>query len=195
MDKRGQIYILIAIILAGVIFLLVSQSNVIREKLFVDRFEQISQNYVTEGNKLINSLLTEEATSGHKKFFDFTDEFVSYLEKQEPDVGVVYVLNYKKEVQIGNYLDTSIIINNKDVLSGCKEKVEASVGVGGISGRFDQPLSYIYGCNLTLSGINNIKITTADGIEYDFKIKEGEPQLQTVIREDEKNQTKVFYKK
>ncbi|MBS3145542.1 hypothetical protein J4414_01950 [Candidatus Woesearchaeota archaeon] len=57
MKKRGQIYILVALIIGIVVFLVVSRTNIfIQEELTTD-IQAIGENYVIESNKLINSLI------------------------------------------------------------------------------------------------------------------------------------------
>src|SRR3989344_1559080 len=99
MKKRGQIFILAALILILVLFLLISQSNVIREKLFADRFENIVRNYETEGDKLINSILETQGdpTTG---FEMFSNSFVGYSTAQDPNLGTLYILNYQTTTDI-----------------------------------------------------------------------------------------------
>lgn len=203
-NERGQIYILVALVLAVVLFLLVTQTNIIKEKLMVDRFEQIASNYEIEGSKLINSLLSQERGEEIKgkekeeeeetgRFFDFTDKFVEYTKTQDPDIGVVYILNYEEEVQVGNRLSTAIAVNEQK-LGNCEVTGEISIEgfPVGVSG-------YIGGCIISLGDISKVEIIVpGEGdtyTEYKFDIKKGTPQLQMVIRKDEENQTKVYYKR
>ena len=55
MNKRGEIYILAAIILATILYSLATTVNYIRQERMDDDFEKISKNYELESSKLIKS--------------------------------------------------------------------------------------------------------------------------------------------
>ena len=114
--KKGQLYILIALILGVIIYLLISQTNVSIEEQEVSGLQQTSENYITEANRLLNTL--QGATPGDiaRIVSDFTDTFVySYAKPTDPEFGLVYVLhNKEKKVVIENYLATSVVIKNSD---------------------------------------------------------------------------------
>ena len=191
MKKRGQIFILAALILILVVFLLVSQSNIIRDRLFSDKFEDLTKNYETEGNKLINSVLETQADpSGNFKIF--SDNFVDYSTTQDPDIGTLYVLNYETTTSIGIYnmqIQAIDIEPQPDNIQSCIAQYDASVSseVGGTN--FNLPTS----CEITYDNINKVEITTIDGFIYTFDIESGKPQLKLVVKKDEQDQTKVYY--
>ena len=192
MKKRGQVFILAALILILVIFLLASQSNVIRERLFADKFEDIIKNYEAEGNKLINSVL-ESQTDPSGKFEMFSDNFVDYSTAQDPGIGTAYILNYEGTTSIGIYnmqIQAIDIEPQPLIIQSCIAQYDASVSseVGGTS--FNLPVS----CKITYDNINKVQITTADGFIYTFDIEAGKPQLNMVVKKDEQDQTKVYYK-
>ena len=51
MKKRGQIYILIALIIGVLVFLVVSRTNIFIQEEPTSDIEAISENYVIESNK------------------------------------------------------------------------------------------------------------------------------------------------
>ena len=54
MQKRGQVYLLTVIILAFVIYLLYTDTNVVKRTILDDDFEELSQNYDVESAKFVN---------------------------------------------------------------------------------------------------------------------------------------------
>ena len=191
MKKRGQIFILAALILILVIFLLATQSNVIRERLFADKFEDITRNYETEGNKLINSVL-ESQTDPSGKFEMFSDNFVDYSTAQNPGIGTAYILNYEGTTNIGIYnMQIQAIETQPPQIENCISQYEASVSSEGLGTSFDIAES----CEISYTNINQITITTTDGFTYTFDVEAGKPQLNLVVKKDEKDQTRVYYKK
>ncbi len=193
MKKKGQIFILAALILILVIFLLASQSNVIRKRLFADKFEDITKNYEAEGNKLINSVLKSQADpSGNFKIF--SDNFVDYSTAQDPNIGTLYVLNYETTTSIGIYnmqIQAIDIEPQPDNIQSCIAQYDASVSGEGLGTNFNLPTS----CEITYDNIDKVEITTTDGFIYTFDIEAGKPQLKLVVKKDEQDQTKVYYKK
>ena len=57
MNKRGQVYILAALIISVVIFILALRPNVIIQEKIEDDFEKLSGNYEYESTRFINSLI------------------------------------------------------------------------------------------------------------------------------------------
>lgn len=193
MKKRGQIFILAALILILVIFLLASQSNLVRKKLFSDKFEDVTKNYELEGNKLINSVLS---TQGDPKteFKMFSDSFVGYSTAQDPSIGTLYVLNYKTSTDVMVYnmnVEVKTIGSSGEQIKNCIAEYDASVSgeIGGST--FNIPGE---ACKLSYDNINKVIITTADGFIYTFNIELGKPQLKLVVKKDEKEETRVYYK-
>ena len=115
MKKRGQIYILAALILIFVIFILVSQSNVIRELVLENDFERLTKNYEAESSRFVNSLLAAKENISDK-FLEFTIYFTSYSKTQNPDFGLIYLFDYDNKLHIGNYLNESIKIQTERIV-------------------------------------------------------------------------------
>ena len=59
MNKKGQIYILAALILSIVVFSLSQTINKFQQEELEEDFEKLSDNYELESSKLINSLIIQ----------------------------------------------------------------------------------------------------------------------------------------
>ena len=57
MDKRGQIYLIVSLIIGLVIFVLTSQPNTINLTPHNNDFKLISQNYNQESNRFLGTLI------------------------------------------------------------------------------------------------------------------------------------------
>ena len=77
MNKKGQLYILVAMILCVAIFMLVSQYNVVEQEKMRDDFDELSDNYAIESTKLLNSLFIVGGDV-FGSFANFTILFTSY---------------------------------------------------------------------------------------------------------------------
>lgn len=105
MNKRGQIYILAAFIVCMLAFLLVSTPNIIREKVLLQNFEDLSNNYLTESPKIVNEALDEKHNI-QGELGGFTKKFIeNYAENQDPKIGLIYIYSDKNGVIIQNYLN------------------------------------------------------------------------------------------
>ena len=111
MKKRGQIYILVALIIGIVVFLVVSRTNIfIQEELTTD-IQAIGENYVIESNKLINSLIGAKRENISDILSQATTEFVyQYAKTRDPQFGLVYVFTNQEDAVIENYLNSRVII-------------------------------------------------------------------------------------
>ena len=157
MNKRGQIYILAAIIVCMVAFLLVSKPNLIREQVLLQNFKGISSNYLTESPKVINEVLesgtpSEDLTSTctsdpllceiRSKLSGFTRDFVdSYAKNQDPNIGLIYIYNDENGMIIQNYLNNenvaflgqsggNVLLNYNQEVSGDIVFVGSGTNVG-----------------------------------------------------------------
>lgn len=196
MGKKGQIYIIAAIILSAVIFAIVSVTNLARQEQFRGDFEKLSQNYEREGSRIIN-LAVKERTDATGRFGNFTYLFTSYSKTQNPKFGLVYVLDHQGKVTIGNYLKESVAIDTgtepKLEIPGCFENVEASVAFGKLSVNFGVNDPSIGACIQTVDEPASKKLyVEIENQWYPFELVADKPQLMIVSRMQQEEQKKVF---
>ncbi|MDD5133604.1 MAG: hypothetical protein PHD81_00415 [Candidatus Nanoarchaeia archaeon] len=111
MNKRGQFFILIAVILCGVILILSSRLNTYEERILLEDFPDLSANYAEETPKVVNDAIL---TNGNPEtaLEDFTKNFTNYARSIDPSLGVIYVYRSIKPgtdenvhtFKIGNFL-------------------------------------------------------------------------------------------
>jgi len=196
MNKKGQIYIIAAILLSVVIFALASVTNVAKQEKFKGDFEKLSANYETEGSKLINTVVNTGDDVG-ARFGNFTYAFTSYSKTQNPQFGLIYVLDYGGRVYLGNYLKEDIYIDAGTgmpfVLEGCFEKVGASVTFGALTATFDTGKSEITKCVKEIPEPSSKKVYVAiKNSWYPFRLIEGKPTMMVVSQMEQQEQRKVF---
>jgi len=106
MNKRGQFYILIVIILCIAIFAIVSKSNTIQEGIVREDFTKLAENYAVESPKVVNYAIykNEPVLS---KLNIFTTKFIEYARKVNPTVGLLYVYSNSSDAYITNFLNES----------------------------------------------------------------------------------------
>jgi hypothetical protein len=197
MNKKGQIYILAALILSIVVFSLSQTINKFQQEELEEDFEKLSDNYELESSKLINSLINTEGNI-LDPFSKFTLLFTSYSKAQNPDFGLIYSLDYAGEVQIGNFLNQPIIVDNGttskqdlNTLNGCYDKISAVITFQGLSFDAGIDLKDIEDCTLTIPSTNNIWLQIGE-FWYPFEIESGKPQIMIVSRLEAQEQRQVF---
>lgn len=204
MDKKGQVYIIAAILLSVVVFAVASVSNVARQEKFKGDFEKLSTNYEREGSKLINTVLNTGEDAG-AIFGDFTYAFTAYSKTQNPQFGLIYALDYKGKVHVGNYLRDTIYLGYKGTgdkktiieLPGCFENVTATISFEAFTQQFTQslPLTQLAYCVKEIEEPTDQGKTIYVAIKnawYPFKLTPGKPQLMIVSRMEQEEQRKVF---
>ena len=106
---------MIALIVGVIIYLLISQTNVSVQQQETEDLEQVSENYVSEANRLLNTLQGSKPDDIIDVISDFTDIFVySYARPTDPEFGLFFILhNKEKKIEIENYLGTVVMIEDK----------------------------------------------------------------------------------
>lgn len=203
MQKRGQIYLLVAVVIAIVVFGLMTIVNKVSQEDIKSQFEQLSDNYASESSKLINSLIADPNVDISSAFVNFTLMFTSYAKTINPKFGLIYAFYYNDKLYIGNYLDTRISVGcdgcRKVVVDGCFETIPATVDFGGLDLSVDVYNTVIHGqCDtIFVKGTDfqndpdSVYITIKD-VPYSFKIKKGHPEIIIVGWEKRNEQRKVF---
>ena len=201
MRKRGQVYLLVAIILGFVLFVLYSKTNIVRKTVVEDDFEELSKNYEIESSKFVNTLLKVEKEVGNA-FKNFTVLFTSYSKTKNPDFGLIYAFDYQDKLYVGNYLNQSITVKKgveTKQLQGCYDKVKTSISVGGLSLEVkDIDYKVLGECTWETNSIEGkptylIYIIIND-IEYEIEVISRSPELVIVSRETKGADQKVYTK-
>ena len=115
MQKGGQIFIIAALLLGFIIFILVSETQYVRRSIYEDNFEELNKNYQIEAAKFINELIKDPKADVGAKFLEFTTLFTSYSKSQNPDFQIVYAFDYSGKLHVGNYLKEEIISGKDNV--------------------------------------------------------------------------------
>jgi len=214
MDKRGQVYILAVIIMAFVIYGLFTDTNVVKETIVEDDFEELATNYEVESAKFVNYLLAigkTDVLEVRDSFKTFTTTFTAYSKTKNPSFGLMYLFDYNDRLYIGNYLDEDADIELKssgiiEVTKGCLKQIPSGFKVAGniieVGGTQIQNIN-VNNCigNIETSneGFNyEVEITIKDpgdqGAKYNALLTRGKPDIVIVSRETKQNVRKVYTK-
>lgn len=166
-DKKGQFYILIALLLISYAFGLARQDVPIRKPK--DTFQLLHEGYVSEGSAAINNAVYEDANVT-ARFSAFTDDYMAFARSAEPGFRLVYLLKYRDWLTVGNRLGDglNVSVGSSSYLAGSSSEITVPVAAA------------------------SFKIS---GIPYDFAFSDEEIQLKAVFRSSDKLTTRVFVRK
>ncbi len=219
MQKRGQLYILAVIVLAFVIYTLFADTNIVKETIIEDDFEQLAANYEVESAKFVNYLLSSNIDSPgdvEKHFKIFTGTFTSYSKTKNPDFGLLYLFHYKSRLYVGNYLeeDANIAIEGgagAQDIKGCLGVIPAGFRLSGATIQvgierkdIEDVLQGTSSCvkAISITGVSSfvydatveIEEITGEKSSYEAEITQGKPDIFIVSRETKGNTRKVYTK-
>lgn len=119
MNKRGQFFILVAVIVCLAVFVLVTEVNTYEEKKLLEDFPDLSKNYMKEAPKVVNDVILNPLSGAtpEKTLEDFTKNFTNYAQSIDPNVGIVYV--YKKLEETNPEFTVANFLNENDITEVC----------------------------------------------------------------------------
>ncbi|MEK6837917.1 MAG: hypothetical protein AABX69_04660 [Nanoarchaeota archaeon] len=163
-SKKGQFYILIALVLISYAFTLIRQDVPVRKPK--ETFQLLHEGYISEGAAVINNAVYGEANVT-ARFASFTNDYLAFAKSADPGFRLVYLLRYRDELIVGNRLDSSlnVTLGSSDYMIG--QNSEQTVAV------------------------SNATIRIA-GINYAFRFSQDDIQLKAVFRVAGKLTTRVF---
>ena len=109
-NKKGQVFIIAAIIFSIAIYSVVIPYNTIKEYPGPEDFNELSENYKAEYPKVFNYATYEEGVELGPKLDEFTNVFLGEARKKDPNFGVLYL--YKDvtgNVHVVNTLNQKVL--------------------------------------------------------------------------------------
>ena len=207
MEKRGQVYLIAAIVICLILFILLSGSNIFTRIFVQDRFSDIAKNYEIESSKYINEIVKSGDDDVGDELKDFTETFIQkYSNNIDSSVGMLYVFSHKDGFWVFNYLaeqegEENIIINyggglepsEPNVLDGvysCAHKTESCSGFGSC---ITIPLGDFASCALEFTGKGELDLQIGDINYGPFPNNDVEnPTLVFIFKKAKENTVKVF---
>src|SRR3989344_538036 len=110
MQKRGQFFILGAIILALALFVLMVKLNTFEDIDLLKDFPALSANYKTEIVKVVNDAIMN-GEDENARLSEFTANYVGYARTIDPNLGFVYVYYTRKVNNEGDIIGEAVVKN------------------------------------------------------------------------------------
>ncbi|MBI2145418.1 hypothetical protein HYU18_03800 [Candidatus Woesearchaeota archaeon] len=165
-NKKGQFYILVALLLISYAFTLARQDVPIRKSK--DNFQLLHEGFVSEGTAVINNAVYEEANVS-ASFSGFADDYLAFARSAEPGFRAFFLLKDGGLLTIGNRLDDSVNVTVSNVSRLVASSSDITVAAGDAS--------------FELSGVS-----------YSFKFSPEPIQLKAVFKTSDKLTKRVFVK-
>jgi hypothetical protein len=111
MDKKGQLYIFVAIIVCSVLVSVFSTASFVKYDAKTIQLDQLCSHFESESHELINALISNNDFVS-SKYDMFAKNYYSYTRTINKDFGIFYVFTYKNTTHVGNMLDSSINVTS-----------------------------------------------------------------------------------
>jgi len=132
MDKRGQVFLLGAIIIVLALLTVTGKYNSVKEYPLLSDYKEHTENYMTEFPKVVNDAKYKNADVS-AKINDFNTMFVKEVKTKDPNFGVAYM--YKDNsgnIKVVNTLTNKVLTVK---LTGASEQDVDNVKVWGVDTR------------------------------------------------------------
>ncbi len=134
-NKRGQIYLVSALIIIFILYVILTPSNIIKETTESSNVEEIAKNFDRESATFLN-ILIETNQPVYDAFLNFTLLFTSYAKTKNPDFGLLYTFIYNNKLYLGNYAHDQTIFtmgNQHTTINGCLAAIKTSFSTAGLN--------------------------------------------------------------
>lgn len=121
MEKRGQFYLIFAVIIIIVIAGLVATANYARMAKEPVKFYDLSEDYASETTKIIDYGVLATGTDLKSEVDAFSRKFLDYAQEKDPNLQLVYLYGNAQQVEIVNYAtgDVNVITSEgKTIIPG-----------------------------------------------------------------------------
>ncbi len=189
MDKRGQFYIIIAIIISLAFFSIITPQNRVEETILFQDFNDVSLNYAEEAPKVANYGIFNDLNI-NSLLSDFTKDFLTFAKQRNPTVELIYVYNNGTSVNMKSYLSETTVVEteNKTLdLLGSEESTINNINLNIAGKDFTQqiPLQIKnFGDEFSSADFPSSKniILNVGGIIHNFDLSSQGPELKVIIR-------------
>ena len=104
-NKRGQFYIIFAVLVIVIITGLVTTANYAMKVKKPVKFYDLSEDFETETTKIIDYGIFSGESQGDIDFLidAFSAEYLEYVQKKDPNLELIYIFGNENNITIDNY--------------------------------------------------------------------------------------------
>ena len=183
MNKRGQFYLIIAIIIAIAAFAVTATPNEVREAILFEEFEDLTNNYITESEYVVNNALSTESDV-EATLDGFTREYMKFAKQRSPNLQLLYVYSDGEDVRVANYFDEVLITEDDTRVLGIQEELiqDVKIMVGGKEFSHKVPIqTENFGHGWYTAMVPDEFSLSVGGFFHTFDLDPGNPELEVLI--------------
>ena len=119
MNKKGQVFLIAAIIFIFAVYSVIIKYNTAKEYATLEDYEEITENYQSEFPKVVNKALYKEDETVESALEKFNKKFLSNARQKDPNYGVLYAYkDARGNLHIVNTLNKKVININFETVRG-----------------------------------------------------------------------------
>jgi hypothetical protein len=197
MNKRGQFYIIISVVLAIAVFSITTIPNKIQEAVLFEDFEDVSNNYIRESGHVINDAM-EAKTDPYTiqtELDDFTIEYLEYARQRSPNLDLLYVYSDGTNIKLVNHFDsTSGELDTSTLAAGQDLIQDITIDIGGKEFTHKVPITAEnFGYNWYSGDFPDTFDLSIGGVIHPFTFEDNNPELRVIINLQDGTQQELIY--
>ena len=197
MNKRGQFYIIISVVLAIAVFSITTIPNKVQEAVLFEDFEDVSNNYIHESGNVINDAIEEKTDPAtiQEELDDFTIDYLTYARQRSPNLDLLYIYSDGTNVKLVNHFDNTQEDLGTGILSGTLNLIQdITINVGGKEFTHKVPVTAEkFGYNWYSGDFPNTFDLSIGGILHPFTFEDNNPKLRVIINLQDGTQEEFIY--
>lgn len=183
MNKRGQFYIIAALIIAAIIAGLVSEANYAIRRPKPVKFYDLSKDYEAEVTRIIDSGVYQGKSDVeiNGDVANFTKQFLEYAQEKDPNLQLFYLYGNNNSITVVNYAisDADVIAENKfSKLSGggafAVSEVNIEIGGAKFTRSVEERMEHFRNISDTITNPGDEIGVVVAGIAYSFDLRGGD---------------------
>lgn len=182
MNKRGQFYIIAALIIAAIIAGLLAEVNYAKRRPKPIKFYDLSEDYEAEVTRIIDRgiYLGKKEEQINDDVANFTKKFLDYAQEKDPNLQLFYLYGNSQKITAVNYaLEDAEIVTEKvsETISGggafAVSKINITMGGTTFTRSVKERMEHFEEISTTMADPGNeVKVVVA-GVAYNFDLREG----------------------
>lgn len=192
-NKRGQFYIIISVVLAIAVFGITSRPNTIEEAILFEDFDDLTNNYISESEYVINNALKNEEDV-QIELNGFTLNYLEYAKQNNPNLQLLYVYSNGTDTILVNHFNSTIKLQNSTTLGAGEPLIQdILISVGGKEFNYKVPVkAEKFGYNWYSSGFPSEFNLSVAGFLHDFDLSGNGPEFKVLINLPQGQQEVIY---
>ena len=201
MNKRGQFYIILAVLISLAFFTLMIPQNRLQEAIVFEDFNYVSQNYVEEAPRVANFGLYTDNQDINLLLSKFSQDFLNIARQKNPSLELIYFYNDGTDITLTSYAQQPVTVVQKttEEVLGADQVSANNINLRVAGKDFTQqvPLQVkdfgktYYTTEFPASGGITLNI---GGVLHNFDMQTGGPEISVLLRSETSPSVVQIYK-